>query len=331
MRPVDVHTEAASIRPSRSPTIATASIEGSWGALSYVWSRIASQPATTFVFLSLTFGSLIIFILPPLRGPDEIAHFLRIYAYARGELRPAGEVDGRKGTFVERELYDQSHFFWSAGELFAIGREQGVRYQQLMALYRDFGGTGEEPDQPTSFAPFAGTEGYNPVAYVPYIAAAAIGRLLGLDFPNLLLLMRLLGLAAFTAVTAYAISVSPVVKWAFVLIAMLPVSLYNRSVLSADGAALSSALMITALCLSGAHKVYTERVWERSLWMTLCALSKQPQIVFVYGLPAQGAAAALAKCSDRGPAMPDFVAALDSRGFSRGSGLAPPRGRAPSA
>jgi len=40
-------------------------------------------------------------------------------------------------------------------------------------------------------------------------------------------------------------------------------------------------LMITALCLSGAHKVYTERVWERSLWMTLCALSKQPQIVFV--------------------------------------------------
>jgi uncharacterized membrane protein len=72
-----------------------------------------------------------------------------------------------------------------------------------------------------------------------------------------------------------------VLKWAFVLIALLPVSIYNRSVLSADGAALSSALMVTALCLSAAREPAAGRVWERSLWMTLCALSKQPQIVFV--------------------------------------------------
>src|SRR5260370_23410298 len=63
------------------------------------------------------------------------------------------------------------------------------------------------------------------------------------------------------------------------LIAMLPVSLYNRSGLSADGAALTYALVITALCFSAVQRY--GRVWERSLWMTLCALSKQPQIVFV--------------------------------------------------
>jgi Predicted membrane protein (DUF2142) len=281
MRPIDVHTEAALVRVSPSPAIATSSLEGSRNALSLIWARIGLHPATAFVFLSLAFGSLVIFVVPPLRGPDEISHFLRVYSYARGELLPVAEIDGRKGTFVERELYDQSHFFWSAGELFATGRERGVRYQQIMALRRDVAGPGDELDQGTTFAPFAGTEGYNPVAYIPYIAAAAIGRLLGLDFPNLLLLMRLFGLAAFTAVAAYAIRVSPVLKWAFVLIAMLPVSLYNRSVLSADGAALSSAMVITALCLSGAHKLDAGRVWERSLWMTLCALSKQPQIVFV--------------------------------------------------
>jgi uncharacterized membrane protein len=77
--------------------------------------------------------------------------------------------------------------------------------------------------------PFAGT--YSPVAYAPYVLAAGIGNLLGLDFPNLLLLMRVLGLTTFTAVAAYAIKVTPTLKWAFVLIAMLPVSLYNRSVL----------------------------------------------------------------------------------------------------
>jgi hypothetical protein len=34
--------------------------------------------------------------------------------------------------------------------------------------------------------------------------------------------MRFFGLLAFTAVTAYAIAVTPALKWAFMLIAMLP-------------------------------------------------------------------------------------------------------------
>jgi uncharacterized membrane protein len=98
----------------------------------------------------------------------------------------------------------------------------------------------------------------------------------------MLLLMRFFGLLAFTAVAAYAIAVTPALKWAFVLIAMLPVSLYNRTVLSADGAALSYTLAITALCFSAAtRKSAVGQVWKRSLWMTLCALSKQPQITFV--------------------------------------------------
>jgi len=282
MRLVDVDTVDGSIRPSPSPTISTASIEGPRRAQSYIWARIAAQPATVFVFLSLAFGSLIIFILPPLRGPDEISHFLRIHSYARGELLPVAEVDGRRGIYVELKLYDQLLFFRSAGEWFAISGGKDVRYGRIMALYRGAAGSiDDERDQAASFAPFAGTEGYHPTAYIPYIAAAAVGRLLGFDFPDLLLLMRLFGLATFTAAAAYAIAVSPVLKWAFVLIAMLPVSLYNRSVLSADGAALCSTMVITALCLSAASKVTAGRVWERSLWMTLCALSKQPQIVFI--------------------------------------------------
>ena len=48
---------------------------------------------------------------------------------------------------------------------------------------------------------------------------------------------------------------------------MLPVSLYNRSVLTTDGAALSSALVITALCLGGVRKFPVARVWERSVWL----------------------------------------------------------------
>src|SRR2546430_5488692 len=269
MRPVDVHAEAVSVRVSQTPTIETSSLERSRNALSHIWTRVGLHPATVFVLLSLAFGCLVSFVTPPLRGPDEISHFLRIYSYARGELLPAAEVDGRKGTFVEREVYEQLFFFRSAGEWFATAGEKDVRYGQVMALYRDVAGRiDDDSDRAAIFAPFAGTEGYTPIAYLPYIAAATIGGLLRLDVPDLLLVMRLFGLAAFTAMAAYAIRVSPVLKWAFVLIAMLPNSLYNRSVLSADGAALSSALVITAFCVSGALKFSAGPIWERSLWMT---------------------------------------------------------------
>ena len=175
MRHIDVRTEAASVRVSRTATSAASLFETSCKALFLIWARIGRLPATAFVFLSLAFGSLVAIVLPPLRGPDEISHFLRIYSYARGELLPVAEVDGRKGIFVDRKLYEQLSFFRSAGEWFATAREKNVRYGQVMALYRDAAGKiDDDSDQAAIFAPFAGTEGYTPIAYLPYIPAAAI-------------------------------------------------------------------------------------------------------------------------------------------------------------
>src|SRR5258708_17773584 len=107
------------------------------------------RPASIFVLLSLAFGSIIIFANPPLRGPDEIAHFLRIYSYTRGELLPVTEINGRQGDFVERVLYERLHFFkdsreWFStslqqhkGKWFGTSRDEGVRYRQIMAEYQD--------------------------------------------------------------------------------------------------------------------------------------------------------------------------------------------------
>src|SRR4029078_9620472 len=50
-------------------------------ALSRVGRLFGSLPVIVFALLSLFFGSAIIFVNPPLRGPDEISHFLRIYSY----------------------------------------------------------------------------------------------------------------------------------------------------------------------------------------------------------------------------------------------------------
>src|SRR5260370_38657671 len=181
------------------------------------------------------FGSVTIMVNPSLRGPDEISHVLRIYSYTRGELLPVTEINGRKGIFVEHVLYERLHFFKDSGERFATSlqqhkgewfarsRDEGVRYGQIMAEYHDvIGARDDEAAQAPVFAPFAGTEGYSPFAYAPYILAAAIGRLLGLALPELLFLMRFLGLVVFTAVTPHVISVTPALPSALVFVTSPP-------------------------------------------------------------------------------------------------------------
>jgi hypothetical protein len=265
-------------RVRRRPSARTSAWYSCWCGISTACRRLESRPVFVFLLLSIVFGSAVSVVVPPLRGPDEIAHFLRIYSYSLGKLLPTEEMDGRKGVFIEPELYNQLSFFKDAGERFARNRDKGLPYGVIMEAEPRTAGAIQGEEGSAKFMPFAGTEGYTPVVYAPYILAAAIGNLFGLDFPSTLLLMRIFGLITFTAMGAYAVMATPALKWAFVLVAMLPVSIYNRSVLSADGAALAFALVVTAMSF-GAVKRYG-RVWERSLWMTLCALSKQPQIVF---------------------------------------------------
>ena len=114
MRQVDVRVEAAEGRVALKAPPTPPSL---------LWSRVCAQPGTVFILLSLVFGSLIVFATPPLRGPDEIAHFLRIYSYTRGEVLPPAQIDGRKGIFIQHELNSQLQFFRSAGEWFAGARD----------------------------------------------------------------------------------------------------------------------------------------------------------------------------------------------------------------
>src|SRR5436190_18730191 len=126
MRPVDVHAGAVSVRVSQAPTIETSSLKRSRNALSHIWMLVALHPATVFVFFSLAFGFLVSFVTPPLRGPDEISHFLRIYAYARGELLPAAEDSGAVDVLPSAELLRSRTLFHAL--LSRIARKCGERH-----------------------------------------------------------------------------------------------------------------------------------------------------------------------------------------------------------
>ena len=67
----------------------------------------------------------------------------------------------------------------------------------------------------------------------------------------------------------------------FLVIALLPSSLYSRAVISADGPSLACAMMAVALMLRGVTSPAADRPWQQSLWLALGALSKPPQLALV--------------------------------------------------
>lgn len=238
------------------------------------WLRAqATTPARLFVWLSLLFGLPLAFLTPPLRGADEPAHFLRAYGIAGGDLLPALRIDGRLGIHLPADLHADYSFFEDARYRFA---ESEVPYGETFAEYRRTKRhVGNEP----VFVPYQGSEAYTPVAYLPYAAVALVGRIVGADFLSMLYGMRLMGLAASTAIIATAIAIAPGLRWPFLLIALLPSALYGRATINADGAAIALAILVAAFVLrAGARAMPQVAARQRAAWMTLCMLVKPSQL-----------------------------------------------------
>jgi uncharacterized membrane protein len=238
------------------------------------------DPVATFALLSLVFGTLLVFVTPPLRGPDEHAHFLRALGIAQGDIVPGlTDAHGRKGIVLPPRL-ERDYGYFEAVRL--TGRPHGLGYGKVFADFasgRVHRAAADRDEQPV-FAPYDGSEGYSPAAYLPQAAAALLANVLALDFLSTFYLMRLAGLFAMTALLAYAVALVPRLQWTFMAIAMLPAALYGRSVINADGAALTYGMVVAALCLRALYPAAPLRTGQHVLWLVLCALSKPPNAAF---------------------------------------------------
>jgi uncharacterized membrane protein len=241
--------------------------------------RLTISPVAAFVMASLLFGTLIILATPPLRGPDETAHFLRAYGVAQGDIVPSlRDAEGRKGILVPPRLYEGFDFFESVR---IKEKEAGFAYGPVFQAYFSREPTTVDSGRAPTFVAYAGSEGYSPVTYLPQAAAALVARALDLGFVPTLYLMRFAGLAILTGLIAYAIAIVPNLAWAFLAISMLPAAIYGRSVINADGSALAAAMVVTALWLRGILSPQLRIIGRQSFWMMLCALTKTPNLVFV--------------------------------------------------
>ena len=237
------------------------------------------NPAAAFLLVSLPLGIATLALDPPLRGYDETAHFVRIYGISAGDFIPLTRDDqDRRGTFIPARLNAELRLFDDARKNVDTPL---LNYRDVFAKYRRFVAEPRGGEEPDVFALYEGSEAYSPLAYLPQIGAAWVGRAVGADFLTLITLMRVAGFLVMTAATAYAIAIVPHLQWTFLTIAMLPSAFYARTLVGVDAALVSFSLVAMALALRRVCGEADDAPWLRALFMTLCVVTKPPQVVWL--------------------------------------------------
>ncbi|MCP3986279.1 MAG: DUF2142 domain-containing protein [bacterium] len=193
----------------------------------------------TFVLLALLFGAGFALLTPPLQAPDEGRHLMRAYMISTGELlaepRPVGPARGE----VPTSLLEMGRKF--SGRLYRRP-DQKVSWSDLSAEFQR-----KLDAERTTEIPLPSQ--YSPVPHLPQ--ALAMGGVRWLDAAPVyaVYLGRGLNLLIFVWVVGLALSILPAHRLGFLLIATLPMTLFEAASLSADGITIALALLFVALVL----------------------------------------------------------------------------------
>jgi uncharacterized membrane protein len=219
-------------------------------------------PEVVFAVLATIFGFGLVFINAPFEVPDEASHFWRAYHVYEGNLLSSRPHDFA-GGWIPKSI-GSAHLPF---ENLVTHPENRVDRQALSNGL-------QEPFNPADqvFTPMGFAALYAPIVYIPQVIGIATGRLCGLSALHMMYLGRIANLLCWIAVIYSAIRVTPVFKWVFVLVALLPMNLFLAASLSADAAADGIVSLLFAFVL---RAVWQEKVltWAHMLAITLlCVL-----------------------------------------------------------
>lgn len=197
-------------------------------------------PHRSFLVLGLGFGALFVLATPPFAPPDELRHFLRAYLVSEGRFAVPGQAPGYSASIpTSLARLEPSPSQSATGPLGQL---------HLKAFRSQW----SEPLEPERRQGVGSLSLYSPLVYAPQAAAIAFGRALGGSALALLYLGRLANLAAWALLSALAIRIAPARGWAFALLFLTPMAVFQAASLSADNPTNAIALLFVASCLRAA-------------------------------------------------------------------------------
>lgn len=197
-----------------------------------------SRPECIFLILGLAFGLILIFVTPPYQVPDESTHFMRSYQLSEGKILSL-KRDGVVGGEIPLSILN-------IGTQFPVpfGADKKISFKNIISQFSN-----PLEKNKTTFASFPNTALYSPVPYLPQTIGISIGKTLNLPIMYLFYLGRFVNLIVWLALIYCSIKMTPILKWGFVLIALMPMTVFQAASLSADAITVGLSFLFMAIIL----------------------------------------------------------------------------------
>ncbi|AWV36044.1 DUF2142 domain-containing protein [Paenibacillus odorifer] len=200
------------------------------------------KPQNIFLILASIFGLIWVVFVPPFQSADEFAHFYRAYEISERNL-VTENINGEIGNYLPIAIRD----FEAAvgGGTITRNYENKATIESLKNAAKIHVVPGEN-----DFFLFPSSAVYHPIVYLPQAIGIKLGNLLNFNLLFTFYLGRLFNLFTYIAMTYLSIKLIPKLKYTFLLLAIMPMTINQAASLSAD------ALTNGALFLFFAYLMY---------------------------------------------------------------------------
>ena len=199
---------------------------------------ISIPPEYLFAILGLIFGLFFVFINPPFQTNDEDRHFIHSYILSQGFILPEQGPD-KIGAEIPVNIIEVPKKF------------QGIRFSKDVKISKQKLEEAENiplyPHNKVFYHDFH--HSLNPVGFIPAATGIAIGQYINSNPVWLGWFGRIGSLIFYIVIIFFAIRITPILKNAFMLYALTPMTLYQGSSVTYDVLSFSLTVLFLALVL----------------------------------------------------------------------------------
>lgn len=195
---------------------------------------------TEYIFLTfgLIFGILLVFANPPYHSNDEDRHFYCSYFIASGQIIPV--VKGNEvGGYLPVNLLNVTNSF------------QGIPYFQGKKVTSEMIEKAKKVElEPHKLQFYHNYHfNHNPISYLPFSIGILVGKQLDSRPIWLMWFGRIAGLIFYIAIIFIALKLMPIMKNAFMLMTLTPMTLYQAASITYDTPLIAFTFLFIALVL----------------------------------------------------------------------------------
>ena len=244
-----------------------------------------------FVAAGLWFGSLYLFVLPPLSAPDEISHYISAYQLSSHLMgKPAnyktGHVLVRAEDWFLEDVYGEYQYETDGTTLVAVNQEETdgdvlgrTLTEETYRIIHEIGLSRDSESDMTAVSTYPPVV-TTPFGHLPQAIGIVIARILGMNSLGLAYMGRFFNLLFYVGLTFLAMKRLPFGKEVLFGTALLPMTLHLSGSMSYDTVILALVFYFTAVCLDLAYKRDKVRLVDVITLMVLAAVMGPCKMVY---------------------------------------------------